>query len=237
MTYKTHPVPQSFIIGAVQINTTSNDAFKQVTKESLQLIPKITQAGFTGYAILEGGFSALFIQPNGTMENFNRTFAPLARLANITGVSGHYVAAHPGSWDMYLDKSLTDPNVATNNQGASRLLTADVLENKTDELVDLIVEYGTGAGFNWGMLFLDSCFTLDTNMIIVGHANNNERDNTAVHEIWKKAHGVFSISVDWADNAAATEKHQKREALVHMSNRFTDIVGEDGGTYVNEANP
>jgi hypothetical protein len=78
---------------------------------------------------------------------------------------------------------------------------------------------------------------LDTDLIIVGHANNDERDNTAVHEIWKKSHGVFSASVDWADNASAAEKHQKRELLVHMSNQLTDIVGEDGGTYVNEANP
>lgn len=74
-------------------------------------------------------------------------------------------------------------------------------------------------------------------MIKVGHANNDERDNTAVHEIWKKSHGVFSVSVDWADNASITEKHHKRELMVQYSNRLTEIVGEDGGTYVNEANP
>lgn len=150
MTYKTHPVPQSFIIGVVQINTTSNDTFKRVAKDFLQLIPKITQAGFTGYASIEGGFSALFIQPNGTMENFNRTFAPLERLADIPGVSGQ-IAGFPGSWDMYLDKFLQDPHIATNIQDPSRLLTADVLENKTDELVEFILESGKGAGFNWSM--------------------------------------------------------------------------------------
>jgi hypothetical protein len=156
VTYKTHPVPQSFTIGVVQLNTTSNDIFKRVTKESLQLIPRITQAGFTGYGTLEGGFSALFIQPNGTIGNFNRTFAPLQRLARTPGVSGQ-VAAFPGSWNMYLDTFLQDPNIATNIQDTSRLLTADVLENKTDELVEFIVESGKGAGFNFSMLFLDFC--------------------------------------------------------------------------------
>jgi hypothetical protein len=78
---------------------------------------------------------------------------------------------------------------------------------------------------------------LDTNVIIVGHVNNDERDNTAVHEIWKKSHAVFSVSIDWANNATAEEKHQKRESAVHLSNRLTNIVGEDGGTYINEANP
>ncbi|QKX54826.1 uncharacterized protein TRUGW13939_01915 [Talaromyces rugulosus] len=217
VTYKTHPIPQSFIFGLVQINSTSNDTFKRVAKESLQLIPKITQAGFTGYADIEGGFSALFVQPNGTVENFNRTFAPLESLADVPGVSA-LITSFPGSWNMYLDDFLHDPNIATNIQDASRLLTADVLENKTDELVEFILE--NGGGFNW-----------------IGHANNDERDNTAVHEIWKKSHGVFSASVDWADSASAAEKHQKRELLVHLSNRLTDIVGEDGGTYVNEANP
>jgi hypothetical protein len=150
VTYKTHPIPQSFIFGLVEINSTSNDTFKRVVKESLQLIPKITQAGFTGYAEFEGGLSAIFVQPNGTIENFNRTFAPLESLADIPGVSA-LITSFPGSWNMYLDKFLLDPNIATNIQDASRLLTADVLENKTDELVEFILE--NGGGFNWGMLF------------------------------------------------------------------------------------
>lgn len=152
MTYKTHPVPQSFIIGVVQINTTSNDTFRRVAKECLQLIPNITQAGFTGYAEIEDGFGALFVQPNGTMENFNLTFAPLESLADIPGVTAQ-IASFPGSWDMYLDKFLQDPNIATNDQDATRLLTADVLQNKTDELVEFILESNKAAAFNWSMLF------------------------------------------------------------------------------------
>ncbi|KAH8697409.1 FAD binding domain protein [Talaromyces proteolyticus] len=232
VTYKTHHVPQSFIIGWTQINTTSNETFKKVAKQCLQLIPTITEAGFTGYANIEGGFSAIFVQPNGTLENFNKTFAPLEKLSNIPGVSAQ-MAAYPASWDMYLDTFLKDPNIATNIQDASRLLTADVLQNKTDELIELILESGDGAGFNWNPISNE----IISDKSLVGQANNDERDNTAVHEIWKQAHGVFSISTDWNDNATAEEKHRKREVMVHLSNRLTDIVGEDGGTYVNEANP
>lgn len=74
-------------------------------------------------------------------------------------------------------------------------------------------------------------------MFSVGKVNNKERDNTAVHEIWKHSHALLSISVNWLDNATAGEKEEKRHHMVQLSRRFTEIVGPDGGTYVNEASP
>jgi hypothetical protein len=67
--------------------------------------------------------------------------------------------------------------------------------------------------------------------------NNDERDNTALHPIWKESHGLFSLSTDWPDNASEETKKEKKETQVEISNRLADIVGPDGGTYVNEANP
>jgi hypothetical protein len=72
---------------------------------------------------------------------------------------------------------------------------------------------------------------------VVGKVDNKERDNTAVHEIWKRSHALLSISVNWLDNATACEKEEKRHQMVRLSERFTKIVGPDGGTYVNEASP
>ena len=67
--------------------------------------------------------------------------------------------------------------------------------------------------------------------------NNDERDNTAVHPAWKESHGVFSMSSDWPDNASEEVKKRGKQRVVEISNRLAEIVGPDGGTYVNEANP
>jgi hypothetical protein len=72
---------------------------------------------------------------------------------------------------------------------------------------------------------------------LVGRVNNDERDHTAVHSIWKDSCALFSISVDWADNAPISEKKAKKQKLVDISNQLTRIVGPGGGTYINEANP
>lgn len=76
-----------------------------------------------------------------------------------------------------------------------------------------------------------------SSLILVGKVNNDQRDDTAVHEIWKRSHALLSIGTDWKDNATDCEKAMKRHRMVRLSEQFTDIVGEDGGTYVNEANP
>lgn len=74
-------------------------------------------------------------------------------------------------------------------------------------------------------------------LILVGKVNNDQRDNTAVHDIWKRSHALLSIGTDWKDNATDRERSVKRHRMVRLSDRFTEIVGEDGGTYANEANP
>lgn len=78
---------------------------------------------------------------------------------------------------------------------------------------------------------------LTNNFLLVGKVNSAERDNTAVHPIWKESHGVFSLSSNWPDNASEETKREKKNLLVEISNRLGDIVGPDGGTYINEANP
>lgn len=67
--------------------------------------------------------------------------------------------------------------------------------------------------------------------------NPAERNNTAVHPIWNEGRGIFSLGTDWADDAPAEEKLRKKKEAVEVSKRLGEIVGPDGGTYVNEANP
>ncbi|KAE8371861.1 hypothetical protein BDV26DRAFT_298399 [Aspergillus bertholletiae] len=219
VTYRTHPVPQNLTMGLVQLNATTNSALKHIIAESAKLLPAITEAGYTGYGTIENGFAAILLKPNGTIIDFNQTFAPFFDLSRLPGIQG-VVAAYPSSWNEYIKTILKDPNIGTNIQDTSRLLTTNVIQQKADDLAEFIVSNKQGAGFNF-----------------IGKVNNDERDNTAIHDVWKHSHALLSISVDWADTATESEKRAKRHEAVELSRKLTDIVGEEGGTYVNEANP
>jgi hypothetical protein len=113
-------------------------------------LPAITDAGYTGYGTTDGGLGLIFIQPNATNETFQSTFGPLIELVALANVSGIVTSVDFPSWSDYTAVFLRDPNIATNIQDASRLLTANVLENKTEELVDLVLQYPDNApGFNY----------------------------------------------------------------------------------------
>ncbi|KAL4897457.1 FAD binding domain protein [Aspergillus ambiguus] len=219
VTYRTHKVPDSLLIGFVQLNASSKASYKRVVAESLKVLPTVTDAGYTGYGDLTGGFTAIFVQPNATVASFNQTFLPFFKLSQVPGVSGA-VAAFPSTWAGYVESFLRDPNIGTNIQDTSRLLTKDVLNKKAEDLADFLYENRDGAGFNF-----------------IGKVNNDERDNTAVHDIWKHSHALLSVSTNWKDNATNSEKSKKRQHMVWLSRQLTKIVGKDGGTYVNEANP
>lgn len=148
MTYKTHPVPQNLTIGFVQLNATDNSSATRLISESLKLIPAVTDAGYTGYGSFAQGFQALFLQPNGTIESFNQSFAPFSELTQLPGVTGR-VAVYSSAWDEYLKTFLRDPNIGTNIQDTSRLLTADIIQERADDLAEFIVDSGQEAGFNF----------------------------------------------------------------------------------------
>ncbi|KAJ5161827.1 hypothetical protein N7492_007219 [Penicillium capsulatum] len=219
VTYKTHPVPQNLIMGFVQLNASNNASLTRVLAESFKLLPKVTDAGYTGYGNLEQGFGGFFIKSNSTVQAFNQTFAGFFNLTQLPGIHGA-VAAFPSTWNGYREKFLQDPHISSNVQDISRLLTRDVINRKAEELARFIVKNGAGGGFNF-----------------IGRINNDERNNTAVNDIWKHSHALLGISVDWANNATQSEKHKKRLHAVQISEALAKIVGSEGGTYTNEANP
>ncbi|GAB1192745.1 hypothetical protein APSETT444_001941 [Aspergillus pseudonomiae] len=206
-------------IGLVQLNATNTSSMKRLIAESVKLLPAITEAGYTGYGAIENGFAAIMLKPNSTIADFNQTFAPFFNLSRLPGIQGG-VTAYPSTWDGYVKTFLRDPNIGTNIQDTSRLLTTEVIQEKAEQLAEFIVDNKQGAGFNF-----------------IGMVNNGERDSTAVHDIWKHSHGLLSVSVDWADTATDSEKQKKRHQAVQLSKQLTEIVGAEGGTYVNEANP
>lgn len=47
----------------------------------------------------------------------------------------------------------------------------------------------------------------------------------------------MSFGIDWPNNATTAEKKRRKQELVKVSLKMGEIVGSDGGTYINEANP
>ena len=241
VTYRTHPNPAHIQVGLMQFNTTDEFTLRTVLHKALQALPAITDAGYTGYGIMGGGsFAALFIQPNATEEIFNATFAPFYELASHANVSAQVGSILFPTWIDYCNTFLMDPNIATNVIDASRLLTSDDLLERTTELVGVIFEFDEfSAGFNFSVFFPQPIrvMSADVDFNIVGKVNSAERDNTAVHPAWKDSRAVFSLGTDWVDDASAEEKLRKKRQAVEVSKRLGEIVGPNGGTYVNEANP
>lgn len=150
VTYKTHPLPSHIQAVLVQINGSSEAALRTVYQRAFAALPGITEAGYIGYADVDGVFQGVFSQANATNETFATAFAPFYEIAKLEGVSAQIVSFPFPTWLDYSEYFLRDPNIATNVIDASRLLTADVLLNKTEELVDLIFENPTrGPGFNF----------------------------------------------------------------------------------------
>lgn len=164
VTYKTHPLPTLINTIAMQFNVSENVTLSEskTIKASLmrtffKAIPAIADAGYVGYSDAGGNqLSAIFVQANGTNQTFERGFGEaLKELMAIKGASGGAIPIEFPTWSDYTSTFLADPNVATNIQDASRLLTADVLVNKTDRLLDLISEFDDlSPGFNFSMSIL-----------------------------------------------------------------------------------
>jgi FAD/FMN-containing dehydrogenase len=153
VTYKTHALPTHLQAVLVQINATSEAVLRKVYQKAFSALPGITEAGYIGYADVDGLFQGVFSQANATNETFTAAFAPFYEISKLEGVSAQIAKAQFPTWLDYSEYFLTDPHIATNVIDASRLLTADVLANKTDALVDMIFENpGYGPGFNFSKL-------------------------------------------------------------------------------------
>lgn len=137
----------------MQLNASDEASHRAILKDVFTTLPRITAAGYTGYAIIPGGFLGVFLQPNGTNATFAEAFAPLYKTTKLPGVSGQVGSFDFPSWLSYTDTFLMDPNIGTNVQDASRLATDELLLNNTDALVDLVMENpDLETGFNFSKL-------------------------------------------------------------------------------------
>ncbi|KAJ5378218.1 uncharacterized protein N7496_005627 [Penicillium cataractarum] len=134
-------------MGFVQLNASDDASLTHILEESIKLLPEVTDAGYTGYATIDQEFGAIFIKPNSTVEDFNKNFAGFFNLTQLPGIQGA-VGAQASTWDGYVANILQDPNIGTNIQDPSRLLTRDVINKKADELARFLVK-NPGGGFNF----------------------------------------------------------------------------------------
>lgn len=222
----------------MQFNASDDESHRAILKDVFQNLPSITKAGYTGYALIPGGFMGIFLQPNGTNETFAETFAPFNKTSQLPGVSGVVGSFDFPSWIAYTEVFLSDPNIGTNIMDASRLPTDELLMNKTDALIDLILNNKDAApGFNFSESPSHSLQTSTNQPSTVGKVNPAERANTAVNPQWDLGNGVLSFGLDYSDEAPEEEKRAKRQRLVEISNLYDEIAGPESGAYINEANP
>lgn len=159
VTYKTHPLPSHVQVVFVQVNTTSTETWRNAYAASLRALPAMTDAGYTGYGSTTVGelVQFIFLQPNGTDSNLERGLKGFDELTQMNGTAGMSIGMGNftlPSWEAYTDLFLTDPNIATNIQDASRLLTPEVLSEKADTLVDLALRYPDAApGHNFSKYY------------------------------------------------------------------------------------
>lgn len=158
VTYRTHPVPTHIQVALIQVNMSTPEAFRKVYTSALKSIPAMTDAGYTGYGstTFAENVQFIFLQPNGTNATLQEAFSGFYEIAAMNGTNGitAFVAniTFP-TWISYADVFLMDPNIATNVQDATRLLTAEVLTSKADELVDIAERYpDLSPGHNFGKL-------------------------------------------------------------------------------------
>ena len=154
-TYQTYSLPSHIQVAIFQANMRSAEAYRKVYSQALKSIPKMTDAGYTGYGDTTPAATVqfIFLQPNGTNATLEQGFAGFNEILAMNGTDGISVIAGNitlPTWRDYTDYFVSDPNIATNIQDASRLLTADVLLHKAEDIVDLALQYrDMAAGHNF----------------------------------------------------------------------------------------
>jgi hypothetical protein len=155
-TYQTHPLPAYIQVVAAQFNLTAPGAWGQLLTKCISALADITDAGYVGYIDASPGFQAIFNQANGTNATYAAGFGTLLEATKLEGVSGVVFPFEFPDFLSYASAFVTDPHIATNDIDASRLLTRDVLKNKSkvEDLVRLIEDNpDLGPGFNFGKLW------------------------------------------------------------------------------------
>lgn len=151
VTYKTHPLAALIQAVVMQYNVTNPLARSSLLDAFFHAIPTITEAGYVGYSDASTGIGAIFVQANGTNSTYESGFERLRdTLSKMAGVSGMMVPIPFPTWMDYGTYFLRDPNVATNVQDASRLLTVDNLESHRQDLIAIVNDFpDLEPGFNF----------------------------------------------------------------------------------------
>jgi FAD/FMN-containing dehydrogenase len=154
-TYQTFPQPSHIQVAIFQANMSSADAYRKVYTQALKSIPAMTDAGYTGYGATNPAVTVqfIFLRPNGTNATLEQGFAGFNEILAMNGTDGISVIAGNftlPTWRDYTEYFVSDPNIATNIQDASRLLTSKVMLHRAEDIVDLALRYPEmAAGHNF----------------------------------------------------------------------------------------
>jgi hypothetical protein len=145
VTYRTHPsVPLTALnFGA---NSTNNDTFKTLFTEFVRIHPNLSDAGFSGYAVVSSNsIQVFYIGLNMTQTQVNMTIGPFLAFAqnltseglNITALIVPYPSFY--SWYTSMFSSSTGQPVGISEELASRLVSRDTFERNPKGIADVVL--------------------------------------------------------------------------------------------------
>ncbi|KAK2685878.1 hypothetical protein QWA68_015090, partial [Fusarium oxysporum] len=240
VTLKAYPMP-SMTMAGIRItarNETTAEAFYNVIARVHSLFPAIQDKGVSGYYTMGGPPSSqtltlsgsLFLW-NGSNETFFEVMQPIQQLlskANGTVASSIYTLPIP-SFE-YLLKNLPDMEHASSDTSitASRLITKQVVLNKTLELAETLQRIGPQATIPSGEI---------PNVSVSGTLTISRTPvDNALNPAWREAVVHLVLSQSWNESLSnARAKSIVRDMTYNKLNALWQL-DPASGAYLNEAN-
>jgi len=144
VTYRTHP---SVALTAVFFgaNSTNNNTFNTLFTEFVRINPKLSDAGFGGYALMtRNAMQMFYIALNVTQAQANMTFDPFFAFAQNLTSEGLNIAAsltvpYPSFYTWYTSIFSTGQQVGSITELASRLISRETIEHNPQGIADAML--------------------------------------------------------------------------------------------------
>ncbi|EGN97606.1 hypothetical protein SERLA73DRAFT_110899 [Serpula lacrymans var. lacrymans S7.3] len=223
VTYHTYP---SFPVAAVffEANTTNTDVMQTVFTEFTRIHPAISDAGWSGYALISSEAMGFFyIAPNTSVAQANATFDPFFTFAqNLTSqglIVSNYTVPFDSWYSWYTTLFNTTGQVGGNSQISSRLLPRESFENNYEQLAKTL--FALPGGYSW-------------NFVAGGEVSRIDPDSVAVNPAWRDALVEVAYGESWDEGATSGEI----DALISQlkqSMAAVSAITPNSGAYYNEA--
>jgi hypothetical protein len=145
-------------------NSTNNDTFKTLFTEFVRIHPNLSDAGFSGYAVVSSNsIQVTYIGLNMTQTQANITIEPFFAFAqNLTseGLSINALTVpYPSFYSWYTPTFSTGQQVGMSDELASRLVSRDTFERNPKGIADAVLPLNSIWTYVFGKSLNSSAYT------------------------------------------------------------------------------